>query len=60
MGRRLFLRYATQEHVQRELDWAELILHRQRWATVDVTNRSIEECAAEIIALQRRRMGKKL
>jgi regulator of PEP synthase PpsR (kinase-PPPase family) len=59
MGRRLFLRYATKEHVQRELDWAELILRRQRWATVDVTNRSIEECAAEIIALQRRRTGKK-
>jgi len=59
MGRGLVLRYATPEHVQRELDWAELLLRRQRWATVDVTNKSIEECAAEIMALQRRRPGAK-
>jgi regulator of PEP synthase PpsR (kinase-PPPase family) len=31
-------------------------LRRHRWATVDVTNKSIEESAAEIIALQRRRL----
>jgi hypothetical protein len=59
MGRGLSLDYATMKHVQRELDWAELILRRERWATVDVTNKSIEECAAEIIALQRRRAGNK-
>jgi [pyruvate, water dikinase]-phosphate phosphotransferase / [pyruvate, water dikinase] kinase len=58
MGRRLSLHYANQEHVQRELDWAELLLRRYRWATVDVTNKSIEESAAEIIALQRRRAGR--
>ena len=46
-------------HVQRDLDWAELVLRGRRWATVDVTNKSIEECAAEIIALQRRRAGNK-
>ena len=57
MGRRLSLHYANLEHVQRELDWAELLLRRHRWATVDVTNKSIEESAAEIIALQRRRLG---
>jgi [pyruvate, water dikinase]-phosphate phosphotransferase / [pyruvate, water dikinase] kinase len=57
MGRRLSLAYANQEHVQQELDWAELLLRRYRWATVDVTNKSIEESAAEIIALQRRRAG---
>jgi hypothetical protein len=59
MGSSLFPNYATKEHVQRDLDWAELLLRRERWATVDVTNKSIEECAAEIIALQRRRTGKK-
>lgn len=58
MGRGLSLSYASVEHVQRELDWAELLLQRRRWTRVDVTNRSIEECAAEIIALQRRRSGK--
>ncbi|MFN2290201.1 MAG: pyruvate, water dikinase regulatory protein [Anaerolineae bacterium] len=57
MGRRISLHYAKLEHVQRELDWAELLLRRHRWATVDVTNKSIEESAAEIIALQRRRLG---
>ena len=57
MGKGLSLDYASMEHVQRELDWAELILRDWRWATVDVTNKSIEECAAEIIALQRRRVG---
>jgi [pyruvate, water dikinase]-phosphate phosphotransferase / [pyruvate, water dikinase] kinase len=57
MGRRATLQYAKLEHVQRELDWAELLLRRYRWATVDVTNKSIEESAAEIIALQRRRRG---
>ena len=60
MGRGLTLDYASLKHVQRELDWAELLMRGQRWATVDVTNKSIEECAAEIIALQRRRTGNML
>jgi regulator of PEP synthase PpsR (kinase-PPPase family) len=47
------------DHVQQELDWAELLLRRERWAVVDVTNKSIEECAAEIIDLQRRRLKQK-
>jgi regulator of PEP synthase PpsR (kinase-PPPase family) len=59
MGRGLSLSYASKEQVQQELDWAELILRRQRWATVNVTNKSIEECASEIIDLQRRRTGEK-
>lgn len=60
LGAILSLNYASKEHVQRDLDWAELLLRRERWATVDVTNKSIEECAAEIIALQRRRTGRTL
>ena len=56
MGRGLSMGYARIEHVQQELDWAELILRRKRWPTIDVTNKSIEECAAEIIALQGRRI----
>jgi regulator of PEP synthase PpsR (kinase-PPPase family) len=50
------LDYASREHVQRELDWADLVIQRERWPTVDVTNKSIEECAAEIIELQGRRL----
>jgi regulator of PEP synthase PpsR (kinase-PPPase family) len=50
------LDYSNREFVQKELDWQELILRRERWPTVDVTNKSIEECAAEIIDLQGRRL----
>ncbi len=59
MGSSMYGNYATREYVQRDLDWAEVLLRHERWATVDVTNKSIEECAAEIIALQSRRTGKK-
>jgi [pyruvate, water dikinase]-phosphate phosphotransferase / [pyruvate, water dikinase] kinase len=57
MARGMSLQYASVEHIQQELDWAELILRRERWPMVDVTNKSIEECAAEIIDLQGRRIG---
>jgi regulator of PEP synthase PpsR (kinase-PPPase family) len=50
------LNYASLEYVRKELEWAELILRRERWPRVDVTNKSIEECAAEIIDLQGRRL----
>jgi regulator of PEP synthase PpsR (kinase-PPPase family) len=57
MTRGFSLDYAQMEYIQQELDWADLILRRERWAVVDVTNKSIEECAAEIIALQDRRIS---
>jgi regulator of PEP synthase PpsR (kinase-PPPase family) len=56
MTRRISLNYARMEHIQQELDWADLILRRERWPVIDVTNKSIEECAAEIIALQDQRL----
>ncbi|HSR29791.1 MAG TPA: pyruvate, water dikinase regulatory protein [Anaerolineae bacterium] len=56
LARGVSLNYAQMDHIQQELDWGELILRRERWATVDVTNKSIEECASEIIALQDRRV----
>ena len=56
MGKGLLMGYARLENVQQELDWSELILRTKRWPRVDVTNKSIEECAAEIIALQGRRI----
>jgi regulator of PEP synthase PpsR (kinase-PPPase family) len=59
LTRGISLNYARVDHVQQELDWAELLLRRERWAVVDVTNKSIEECAAEIIDLQRRRLKQK-
>jgi len=54
------LDYARVEHIQRELDWAALIVRRERWPVVDVTNKSIEESAAEIVALHGRRTGEEL
>lgn len=57
MTRGISLQYASPEYIQKELDWAELILRRERWITVDVTNKSIEECAAEIVELQSRRLA---
>jgi [pyruvate, water dikinase]-phosphate phosphotransferase / [pyruvate, water dikinase] kinase len=57
MVRGVSLNYASVEHIQQELDWADLILRRERWPVVDVTNKSIEECAAEVIDLQGRRIG---
>jgi regulator of PEP synthase PpsR (kinase-PPPase family) len=57
MGKGMSMNYASRSQIQRELDWVELLQRQHRWATVDVTNKSIEECAAEIVALQRRRTG---
>jgi regulator of PEP synthase PpsR (kinase-PPPase family) len=56
MTRGVTLDYASRAYVQQELDWADLILRRERWPVVDVTNKSIEECAAELIDLQGRRL----
>ena len=58
MARGMSMSYARPGHIQQELDWAELLLRRERWPVVDVTNKSIEESAAEIIALQGRRMDR--
>ena len=60
LARGVPLDYARVEHVQRELEWAALIVRRERWPVVDVTNKSIEESAAEIVALHGRRTGEEL
>jgi hypothetical protein len=57
MAKGLPMDYARMESVQQELDWFGLLLRRERWPVIDVTNKSIEECAAEIISLQEVRMG---
>jgi regulator of PEP synthase PpsR (kinase-PPPase family) len=58
MTRGVNLNYATMKHIQGDLDWAELLMRRERWVKVDVTNKSIEECASEISELQRKRLPK--
>lgn len=57
LARGVALDYARISHIQRELDWAEVLVRRERWSTVDVTFKSIEECSAEILALQDKRIS---
>jgi [pyruvate, water dikinase]-phosphate phosphotransferase / [pyruvate, water dikinase] kinase len=45
------LRYATPSHVEREKVWFQKILRRGVWQVVDITFRSIEETAAELMEL---------
>jgi regulator of PEP synthase PpsR (kinase-PPPase family) len=47
----LALRYATPSHVEREKEWFQEILRQGVWQVVDVTFRSIEETAAELMEL---------
>ncbi len=50
------IRYADPDYVQAELSHAELIFRRPpRWPVVNVTDKSIEEAAAEIVDLVRER-----
>jgi regulator of PEP synthase PpsR (kinase-PPPase family) len=56
MTRGFSLDYASRAYIQEDLDWAELVIRRERWPMVDVTNKSIEESAAEIIDLHGRRL----
>jgi len=48
--------YASPLYIRHELEWEDLIVRRERWPVVDVTYKSIEETAAEIIDLQGRRL----
>jgi regulator of PEP synthase PpsR (kinase-PPPase family) len=49
--------YTEELSIRRELDWANLLMRRESWPVLDVTNKSIEESAAEIVALLRTRTG---
>lgn len=60
LGRNLNSPYANPDQVQRELEWAEFIFRRGHWPVVDVTNKSIEEAASEIVALVTRRTGRRV
>ncbi|MBE7210930.1 MAG: kinase/pyrophosphorylase [Gluconacetobacter diazotrophicus] len=43
--------YVDLESVTREVQWARRLCRRHRWPVVDVTHRSIEETAAEIVEI---------
>jgi hypothetical protein len=51
----LLLGYATPRHIEREKVWFQKILRQGVWQVVDVTFRSIEETAAELMELVRPR-----
>lgn len=44
-------RYLDQDTAEDEVDWARRLFRRHGWATVNLTDKSIEESADEIIAL---------
>jgi hypothetical protein len=41
--------YADGEHIQKELEESRKFFHQQRWPVIDVTKRSVEETAANIL-----------
>jgi regulator of PEP synthase PpsR (kinase-PPPase family) len=43
--------YASQEQIRRELDYAEQLCRKHLWQRIDVTGKSVEEVAREIILL---------
>jgi [pyruvate, water dikinase]-phosphate phosphotransferase / [pyruvate, water dikinase] kinase len=46
--------YGDAEYVQQELAFGRRVLARGQWDVVNVSSKSIEECASEIIALRQR------
>ncbi|MBI1206178.1 MAG: pyruvate, phosphate dikinase/phosphoenolpyruvate synthase regulator [Azospirillum sp.] len=49
--------YVDPEQVRREVAEARQLFQKRKWATIDVSRRSIEETSAEIMALLARRNG---
>jgi regulator of PEP synthase PpsR (kinase-PPPase family) len=47
------------EQVQREIQDARRLYARRKWATIDVTRRSIEETAAAILQMLAQRASKR-
>ena len=43
--------YNDEQQVAEEVRWSRRLFNRQGWATIDVTNRAIEETAARIVAV---------
>lgn len=46
--------YSTLEFVKRELNYSNNIFNKYQWPVITVTNKPIEEIAAEILAIKRR------
>jgi regulator of PEP synthase PpsR (kinase-PPPase family) len=51
--------YTDMERVQSEIQDARRLYARKKWATIDVTRRSIEETAAAILAMLSQRREQK-
>jgi regulator of PEP synthase PpsR (kinase-PPPase family) len=57
MGRDPASDYASIQHIREELEWARDIFHRnRRWPVFDVTNKALEETAAEIERIMKSRL----
>ena len=51
VARGMGISYADFNHVVQELEYSDLIFRQGRWPVIDVTGKSIEEAAAEVISL---------
>lgn len=53
--------YANLDHIQKELDYAnEIFKKNRRWPIVNVTDRALEETAAEVARIVAARLGKNM
>jgi len=55
LSKGMALRYATTKHIAEELEWFRRVLRHGVWPVVDVTYRSIEETASEVMEMMRPR-----
>lgn len=55
LSKGLALQYAARKHIAEELEWFRRVLRHGVWPVVDVTYRSIEETASEVMEMMRPR-----
>jgi hypothetical protein len=55
LAKGLALQYAARKHIAEELEWFRRVLRQGVWPVVDVTYRSIEETASEVMEMVRPR-----
>lgn len=57
LAKGLAMQYAARKHIDEEMEWFRRVLRHGVWPVVDVTYRSIEETASEVMEMVRPRRG---
>ncbi|NQT13516.1 MAG: kinase/pyrophosphorylase [Planctomycetes bacterium] len=57
LAKGLAMQYAARKHIDEEMEWFRRVLRHGVWPVVDVTYRSIEETASEVMEMVRPRHG---